>query len=198
MRCERYNNKQSAVVLEAPTAPLTTTHSDRSGTAMANSQSTTCKRPKRKSRWLHWRERFWLYVEKTDTCWLWHGPMDGVGYGAINTGDRRRGAHRVSYEMANGPIPDGLFVCHTCDVRNCVNPSHLFVGTARDNALDCWLKGRSNRKNGHVYKTHCVHGHPLSGPNADVYRYRGKQRMCRPCRRAAERKHRERKCAANS
>ena len=90
-------------------------------------------------------ERFWAKVQKTDTCWLWTAHITTQGYGQISEGGdhgRRRLAHRVAYELAYGPIPAGLQVCHHCDVRTCVRPDHLFLGTAYDNIRDCIHKGR--------------------------------------------------------
>lgn len=76
-------------------------------------------------------------------CWLWQGSIFKDGYGAIGirrTGSKR--AHRVSYEAFVGRIPDGLWVLHKCDTPACVNPDHLFVGTASDNTVDMHNKGR--------------------------------------------------------
>ena len=86
---------------------------------------------------------FWSQVTKTATCWLWVGPLTRYGYGDIRSGKGKHiGAHRFLYEWAVGEIPDGLFVLHRCDVRNCVRPDHLFLGTAKDNAADMVAKGR--------------------------------------------------------
>jgi hypothetical protein len=86
--------------------------------------------------------RFWKYVNKTSACWLWTGGVTGAGYGALNTSrgshEPRRQVlvHRLSYELARGPIPDGLFICHTCDTPRCVNPEHLYAGTQSQNIFD--------------------------------------------------------------
>lgn len=88
-------------------------------------------------------ERFWNYVQKTETCWLWTGSRADTGYGVHWTDEKKLvGAHRYSYELHNGPIPEGLFACHHCDNPPCVNPDHLFPGTAEDNAQDMSRKGR--------------------------------------------------------
>lgn len=80
-----------------------------------------------------------------DECWEWQGPMQGWGYGALSFQGQKFGAHRVAYELHNGPIPDGMQVCHTCDNPPCCNPSHLFLGSNDDNVRDRTLKGRSAR-----------------------------------------------------
>lgn len=91
--------------------------------------------------------RFWSHVNKTDSCWEWDRPYKD-GYGLFFADGQRMGAHRFSWILANGPIPDGLLVCHHCDNRCCVNPSHLFLGTHRDNMIDMVKKGRVvERKN---------------------------------------------------
>jgi hypothetical protein len=86
-------------------------------------------------------ERFWQTVNKTEGCWLYTG-MCSRGYGRFWLNKDRVAAHRFSYELAYGPIPEGLSVCHKCDVRNCVRPDHLFLGTYKDNLQDASRKGR--------------------------------------------------------
>jgi hypothetical protein len=90
-------------------------------------------------------ERFWSQVHKTDTCWLWTGAVLFSGYGAFRVKGQTRSTHRFSYVLQNGSITSGAFVCHTCDVRLCVNPAHLFEGTHTDNMRDCAAKGRFHR-----------------------------------------------------
>ena len=92
-------------------------------------------------------KRFLSKIDKKENgCWIWTGAKDGSGYGQVRL--RRLyftllTTHRVSYRHFKGEIPKGMFVCHSCDQRDCVNPNHLFLGTHQDNMNDMVNKGRS-------------------------------------------------------
>ena len=95
-------------------------------------------------------QRFWSKVDKTspDGCWEWTASKSN-GYGRFRLNGKRASAHRVSWQMHTGKtVPQGMYICHTCDNPGCVNPKHLFLGTATDNKQDCLRKGRSADVNG--------------------------------------------------
>lgn len=97
--------------------------------------------------------RFWAKVDKQGpvpahvpelgNCWVWIRAKHEWGYGHLQVGGRTNTAHRVSFELANGPIPEGMFVLHRCDTPACVRPEHLRLGTPQDNTRDMFEKGRA-------------------------------------------------------
>ena len=89
-------------------------------------------------------DRFWAKVRKggPDDCWLWTAGTDKDGYGRFMWNMRNPRSHRVAYELLVGPIPEGLYACHTCDNPPCCNPAHIFLGTQLDNIRDAASKGR--------------------------------------------------------
>lgn len=94
--------------------------------------------------------RFWPKVQVTPGCWLWQGHRNERGYGKLSSRHGRgyspERAHHVAWELAYGPPPRGLCVLHRCDVRHCVRPDHLFLGTVADNQTDMARKGRGTVK----------------------------------------------------
>src|SRR5437588_12560474 len=96
--------------------------------------------------------RFWRNVDSAggpDACWLWTGHVQQwTGYGAISLKGREFRVHRVAYFLEHGRIDDKLMVLHTCDVRVCVNPAHLYQGTAKENSADMSRRGRIHKMNG--------------------------------------------------
>ena len=133
--------------------------------------------------------RFWSKVKKTQDCWIWTASRTDRGYGSFGLDGKVRRAHRVAYELAVGPIPDGMSILHACDNPPCVNPAHLRVGTQVQNMADELVRGRNHN----AAKDRCVHGHAFTEGN--TYVTPNGRRNCRTCRAAARRSFRARKAA---
>lgn len=118
-------------------------------------------------------ERFWAKVRRGDGCWEWQAAIrSGSGYGVFQLGvGKQAPAHRVAWTLTRGEIPEGLWVLHHCDNRRCVNPDHLYLGTAKDNCRDREVRRRGKNSR----KTHCPQGHPLEDPTLH------KDRHCKTC-----------------
>lgn len=150
-------------------------------------------------------ERFWGKVTKTESCWLWTAALDGKGYGRFWDGEHIVASHRYSWILVNGKIPDGMNICHHCDVPVCIRPTHLFMGTQKQNIHDMIAKGRDRgrwpigaaQSGGqatvllNLLRTHCVNGHEMSNTNTyQPSRGGGTQRQCRECRKEAHARYR--------
>ena len=123
-------------------------------------------------------------------CILWTGWTSTKGYGQKRIDGKVKGVHRLAWEEAHGPIPEGMFVCHKCDVPACYNVEHLFLGTPSDNMRDKASKGRHHKQQ----VTHCPQGHLYDEENTYV-RPSG-WRSCRQCGREQVRAYEQRKKAA--
>ncbi len=135
-------------------------------------------------------KRFFRYVmiDVPAKCWNWLGCKSPQGYGKTSVAGRAARAHRVSYELHKGPIPEGMMVLHSCDNPSCVNPSHLSVGTAADNAADTVARGRQTRNEEQAERQrsnpYCLKGHLYSEVGILWREMSGKQvRYCRECSR---------------
>jgi hypothetical protein len=133
-------------------------------------------------------------------CWEWKKTRNGKGYGqiGIRVGDKTisKSVHRLVAGIVYGEIPQGMLVCHHCDVRHCCNPEHLYIGSVLDNARDAKERGRSvnTLATRMASRTHCAHGHPFSGEN--VQRDKAGHRVCRTCRAEQNRRSGAKRAAA--
>lgn len=134
-------------------------------------------------------DRFWEKVDKrgADDCWEWQGSSAQTGHGTFWDGEQPTGAHRFSYELHVGDIPEGRVIDHLCDNGACVNPDHLQLASMRENNLRSDTIAARN-----AAKTHCKRGHPLSGDNLYVAPKTG-ARNCRTCMRAADQRYKQRR-----
>jgi hypothetical protein len=135
-------------------------------------------------------DRFWEKVDKSGECWLWTAGKESEGYGRFKLNGKGCKAHRISYELEVGPIPEGLQIDHLCRVRHCVNPEHLEAVTQRENILrGVGITAR------HAQATHCPQGHEYNEANTYTNR---QERSCRVCNRVRHRVryHRSKELAA--
>jgi hypothetical protein len=124
--------------------------------------------------------QFWSKVEISGDCWFWRGARNWAGYGVFKFGKTNTPAHRVAYRLIKGQIPKGKTLDHLCRNRGCVNPDHLEPATMRENLL----RSEETLASRNLAKTHCAHGHPLSGGNLLERTKNGHPiRICRECNR---------------
>lgn len=141
-------------------------------------------------------KRFWLKVEpvklESSACWNWIASRRGImKYGSFWFDNFNQNAHRVSWSLHCGPIPEGLWVLHHCDNPQCVRPSHLFIGNHTDNMHDCHEKGRNSFYQKYGLRNHCSKGHPYEPSTLYIDPIGG--RVCKICRRITEKRKRERR-----
>ena len=122
------------------------------------------------------KARFWSKVSPapSDVCWIWRGAINSQGYGNVGRNNRTYLAHRVAYELTNGPVPEGLDLDHLCMTRACVNPAHLEAVTFLANMRRRYAVKPDERD------THCIRGHEYTPENTAVISTTG-QRKCKTC-----------------
>lgn len=135
-------------------------------------------------------KRFWDKVRKSESCWDWIASVDRIGYGSFGFKGKTEKAHRVSFLLCKGDIPNGSCVLHKCDNRKCVNPEHLYLGDMKRN-----MKDKMERRRHHFQKvTHCPKGHPYSGDNLYLRQAKsGTSRSCKTCHREHQKEYMKRK-----
>lgn len=120
------------------------------GSSVRRSKSCGCKHGQTKQEYLLTRRRI-----TPQDCWEYTGPISSNGYGLVVYSNRKYAAHRLAYETFVGYIPDGMFVCHICDNKQCFNPAHLFLGSPKDNSEDMASKGRAARGENNGFSKLC-------------------------------------------
>lgn len=138
------------------------------------------------------KERWANKVElrEGERCFFWMGAADPRGYGKIQVDGQLLYAHRVSYELHKGLIPEGMYIDHRCSTPNCVNPAHLDAVSPGDNVRRTYARGRG--RNQHVGKTHCKRGHELTADNVYLPP-NGAGRYCRRCGKIRQEKRKEKR-----
>jgi hypothetical protein len=143
----------------------------------------------RRSRWGTPAERLAANtVRKSNGCLEWTGTVNNGGYGQTWANGQQVLAHRLAYELENGPIPDGMKVLHRCDNPPCCDPAHHFLGTDADNTADMVSKGRSRMGEHQRSRTHCPKNHPYDAAN--TYVKPDGRRVCRTCKNDQQRARR--------
>ena len=129
----------------------------------------------------HYLAKIYARCKVTEkACLVWQGNRNHKGYGQMSYRNQMWMVHRLVYALRIGPIPPGMLVCHTCDIRGCCNHEHLFLGTEKDNNRDCGNKGRHHNS----VKTHCKRGHEFTFENTYIkVTATTVMRACKECQR---------------
>lgn len=132
------------------------------------------------------KDRFYKKFDIGQDCWNWTAGLRGKsGYGAFKYKGKVLDAHRLSYKLHKGEIPEGLLVCHTCDNRRCVNPDHLWLGSYRDNWMDAVTKGRASNP---------MNQDKIKHPSISAYRKGCRCNECREIKRISDLNYKMRNC----